>query len=275
MSCVLYIFVAMGAYLSAYVVSLYSLAVYIDPQEIDSLMPHLSPARRKIVLKLAGDPRALVLEATHTLREVLPGEYHAALHAPIFVPQPDLAVANSSSSNVGVLLGNGTGGFAAAVAFASGGSNPFAVIVADLLAAECDFFSIGTNDLLQYYLAVDRSNEHVSYLYKPLHPAALRLLKHVIASAIRHGKDVALCGEMAADPLHAMILLGLELRTFSMNPIFIPRVKQALRAVEVRTVRRVVQQALNLRSAQEVEEFVIEKLLPKYPDAFLMTGAPK
>ena len=152
---------------------------------------------------------------------------------------------------------------------------PAAAAIADLLAPEVDFFSIGTNDLLQYYLAVDRSNEHVSYLYKPLHPAALRLLKHVITSAIRHGKDVAICGEMAADPLHAMILLGLGLRTFSMNPIFIPRVKQALRAVEVRTVRRAVQQALNLRSAQEVEEFVIEKLLPKYPDAFLMTGAPK
>jgi len=152
---------------------------------------------------------------------------------------------------------------------------PAAAAISDLMAPEVDFFSIGTNDLLQYYLAVDRSNEHVSYLYKPLHPAALRLLKHVITSAVRHGKDVALCGEMAADPLHAMILLGLGLRTFSMNPIFIPRVKKALRAVEVRTVRRVVQQALNLRSAQEVEEFVIEKLLPKYPDAFLMTGSPK
>ena len=77
---------------------------------------------------------------------------------------------------------------------------------------------------------------------------------------------------MAADPLAAVVLLGLGLRTFSMNPIFIPRVKKALRAVEVRTVRRVVQQAMNLRSAQEVEEFIIEKLLLKYPDAFLMTS---
>jgi len=149
---------------------------------------------------------------------------------------------------------------------------PAAAAIADLLAREVDFFSIGTNDLLQYYLAVDRSNEYVSYLYKPLHPAALRLLKHVIGSAIRQGKDVALCGEMAADPLLAIVLLGLGLRTFSMNPIFIPRVKKALRAVEVRTVRRVVQQAMKLRSAQEVEEFIIEKLLLKYPDAFLMTG---
>jgi len=152
---------------------------------------------------------------------------------------------------------------------------PAAAAISDLLAKEVDFFSIGTNDLLQYYMAVDRSNEHVSYLYKPLHPASLRLLKFIIGSAVRHGKEVAICGEMAADPLLAIILLGLGLRTFSMNPIFIPRVKKALRAVEVRTVRRVVQQAMNLRSAQEVEEFIIEKLLPKYPDAFLMMGTSK
>jgi len=149
---------------------------------------------------------------------------------------------------------------------------PAAAAISDLLAREVDFFSIGTNDLFQYYMAVDRSNEYVSYLYKPLHPAALRLLKFIIGSAARQGKDVALCGEMAADPLLAIVLLGLGLRTFSMNPIFIPRVKKALRAVEIRTVRRVVQQAMNLRSAQEVEEFIIEKLLLKYPDAFLMTG---
>jgi phosphotransferase system enzyme I (PtsI) len=149
---------------------------------------------------------------------------------------------------------------------------PAAAAIADILAREVDFFSVGTNDLLQYYLAVDRSNEFVSYLYKPLHPAALRLLKFVIDAAVRQGKDVALCGEMAADPLLAIVLLGLGLRSFSMNPIFIPRVKKALRAVEVRTVRRVVHQAMNLRSAQEVEEFIIEKLLVKYPDAFLMSG---
>jgi phosphotransferase system enzyme I (PtsI) len=149
---------------------------------------------------------------------------------------------------------------------------PAAAAMSDHLAREVDFFSIGTNDLLQYFLAVDRSNEFVSYLYKPFHPAVLRLLKEVIDSAVRHGKDVALCGEMAADPVSAIVLLGLGLRSFSMNPIFIPRVKKALRAVEARTVRRVVHQAMNLRSAQEVEEFIIEKLLVKYPDAFLMTG---
>ena len=128
----------------------------------------------------------------------------------------------------------------------------------DLLVKEVDFLSIGTNDLIQYYLAVDRSNEFVSYLYKPLHPAVLRLIRFVIKTAEPAGKDVAVCGEMAADPLSAIVLLGFGLRTFSMNPIFIPRVKKALRAVEVATVGKVVADAMLASSAQEVEEHVIE-----------------
>jgi phosphotransferase system enzyme I (PtsI) len=147
---------------------------------------------------------------------------------------------------------------------------PAAAALADVLIKDVDYFSIGTNDLIQYYLAVDRSNEFVSYLFKPLHPAVLRLLKTIIEAAIRAGKEVTVCGEMAADPLSAMVLLGLGLRTFSMNPIFIPRVKNALRAVDLRTVKKAVAGALELRSAQEVEEHLIETLLVKHPGAFLM-----
>lgn len=149
---------------------------------------------------------------------------------------------------------------------------PAAAAIADILVKEVDYFSIGTNDLVQYDLAVDRSNEFVSYLYKPFHPSVLRLVKFVIDAALKEGKDVAVCGEMAADPLAAMILLGLGLRKFSMNPIFIPRIKKALRSVEFRTVRRVVHKALELRTAQDIEEVLTEKLLFKYPDAFLMMG---
>jgi len=149
---------------------------------------------------------------------------------------------------------------------------PAAAAISDILVKEVDYFSIGTNDLIQYYLAVDRSNEFVSYLYKPLHPSVLRLIKFVIGTAAKEGKDVAVCGEMAADPLSAMALLGLGLKKFSMNPIYIPRIKKALRAVEYRTVRRVVNQALTLKTAQEIEEYLIEKLLVKHPDAFLMMG---
>jgi phosphotransferase system enzyme I (PtsI) len=151
---------------------------------------------------------------------------------------------------------------------------PAAAALADIVAPEVDFFSIGTNDLIQYYLAVDRSNEYVSYLYKPLHPAVLRLIKFVIETALRAGKDVALCGEMAADPLSAIVLLGFGLRTFSMNPIFIPRIKKALRSVNLKTVQRVVRKAMALRTAQEIEEFLIEKLLIKHPEVFLQLGHP-
>lgn len=146
---------------------------------------------------------------------------------------------------------------------------PAAAAMTDVLIREVDYISIGTNDLVQYYLAVDRSNEFVSHLYKPLHPSALRLIKFTIEAAQRAGKDVTVCGEMAADPLSALILLGFGLKKFSMNPIFIPRVKKALRAVEFRTVRKIVHEAIHMKTAQEVEEYIIEKVLTKHPRAFL------
>ena len=147
---------------------------------------------------------------------------------------------------------------------------PAAAAITDLLVKEVDYLSIGTNDLIQYYLAVDRSNEFVSYLYKPLHPSVLRLLKFIIEAAHREGKEITVCGEMAADPLCAIALLGLGLKKFSMNPIFIPRIKKALRSVEHKTVKRVIQKAMTLRTAQEIEECIIENILAKHPKAFLM-----
>ena len=149
---------------------------------------------------------------------------------------------------------------------------PAAAALTDILVKEVDFLSIGTNDLIQYYLAVDRSNEFVSYLYKPLHPAVIRLLQSVIQAALREGKEVTVCGEMAADPLLALVLLGFGLRNFSMNPIFIPRVKKALRSIACRTMERAVEEAMRFRTAQEVEEHMIERILLKHPEALLMVG---
>ncbi len=146
---------------------------------------------------------------------------------------------------------------------------PAAAAITDILVKEVDYLSIGTNDLIQYYLAVDRSNEFVSYLYKPLHPSILRLLKFIIQAAHREGKEITVCGEMAADPLSAIALLGLGLKKFSMNPIFIPRIKKALRSVEHKTVKRVIQKAMKLSTAQEIEECIIENILAKHPKAFL------
>ena len=106
---------------------------------------------------------------------------------------------------------------------------PSAVMMADLLAAEADFFSVGTNDLIQYTLAIDRSNEHLSDLYQPLHPAVLRSLSRVVAVAHAAGIEACICGEMAGDPLYLPILLGLGYDELSMGSASIPRVKQILR----------------------------------------------
>jgi phosphotransferase system enzyme I (PtsI) len=129
---------------------------------------------------------------------------------------------------------------------------PAAAALADLMLKEVDFVSIGTNDLIQYYLAVDRANEFVTYLYKPFHPAVIRLIRSVIHAALKAEKDVVVCGEMAADTPSAILLLGFGLRTFSMNPIFIPRVKKALRSIECRTAEKIAEEILKLRSAQEI-----------------------
>jgi len=149
---------------------------------------------------------------------------------------------------------------------------PAAAAITDKIVREVDYLSIGTNDLIQYYLAVDRSNELVSYLFKPLHPSVLRLLKFIIDSARKAGKEVTVCGEMAADPLSAIVLLGLGLKNFSMNPIFIPRIKRVLRSIEYGTARKIVHRALTLKTAQEIEEHILESVLVKHPTALLMGG---
>jgi phosphotransferase system enzyme I (PtsI) len=151
---------------------------------------------------------------------------------------------------------------------------PAAAALTDMIVQEVDYLSIGTNDLIQYYLAVDRSNELVSYLFKPLHPSVLRLLKFIIDCAEKEGKEVTVCGEMAADPLSAIFLLGLGLKNYSMNPIFIPRIKRALRSVEYQQVKKFVQKAMTLKTAQEVEEFFIESILASHPKALLMGEYP-
>jgi phosphotransferase system enzyme I (PtsI) len=150
---------------------------------------------------------------------------------------------------------------------------PAAAALADVMLKEVDYVSIGTNDLIQYYLAVDRSNEFVSYLFKPFHPAVIRLIRSVIQAARKAEKDVIVCGEMAADTPSAIVLLGFGLRTFSMNPIFIPRIKKALRSVECRTAEKIAEETLKLRSAQEIEEYVTEEILLRHPQVFL-TGQP-
>jgi phosphoenolpyruvate-protein phosphotransferase (PTS system enzyme I) len=148
---------------------------------------------------------------------------------------------------------------------------PSAAVIADLLATEADFFAIGTNDLIQYSLAIDRGNENVSYLYEPLHPALLRLIKGVIDAGKRAGIPVSMCGEMASDPIYAIVLLGLGLEIFSMNPSSIPVIKNVIRSVRYRDCRRIAEAALNKKTAQEIEEFIIESVAMRFPEGLVTT----
>ncbi len=133
---------------------------------------------------------------------------------------------------------------------------PSAALITDLLAAECDFLSIGTNDLIQYALAADREDEHVGYLYHPLHPAILRALRQIVVGAERMGKPVAMCGDMAGDPMLAWVLIGLGLRNLSMAPRQIPVVKSIIRSTEIADAERLLAQALTMSTETEIEELV-------------------
>lgn len=137
---------------------------------------------------------------------------------------------------------------------------PSAVMIADALAKEADFFSIGTNDLIQYTLAIDRTNENVSYLFKPLHPAILKMIRETTGAAKKAGIDVAVCGEMASDPMYIMVLVGFGLDALSMNPISIPRVKRIIRNIKYSEAENLVKKILSLSTPEEVEKVVEEKV---------------
>jgi phosphotransferase system enzyme I (PtsI) len=136
---------------------------------------------------------------------------------------------------------------------------PGAALAADALALEADFFAIGTNDLAMYTLAVDRADTVVGHLYDPLHPAVLRLMQFATEAALRLRMPVSVCGEMAGDPKLTALLLGLGLRSLSMSSAAIPRVKQAIRALDIdaaaRLARRVMEQSDPGRIAELVAEF--------------------
>lgn len=145
---------------------------------------------------------------------------------------------------------------------------PSAVLLAPFLAEEVEFFSIGTNDLIQYCLAVDRGNEHVAYLYDPLHPAILRAIKAVCQAANEAGIEVCLCGEMAGDPLYALVLLGLGLHELSMNPSSIPRVKRVLRQVSRAEGEQLLEKLLLLKTVKEVSSCLDQEMRTRLPDIF-------
>jgi phosphotransferase system enzyme I (PtsI) len=137
---------------------------------------------------------------------------------------------------------------------------PAAVMTAEALARETNFFSIGTNDLIQYTLAVDRVNEKTAHLYEPAHPAVLKMIQKTIDAGHNEGIHVSLCGEMASDPMMAFMLLGMGIDEFSMSATGILTVKRMIRSVKLQDAQRIAYEAMQLATGQEVEEFVSDQL---------------
>ncbi|MUM77740.1 phosphoenolpyruvate--protein phosphotransferase [Pseudodesulfovibrio sp. F-1] len=143
---------------------------------------------------------------------------------------------------------------------------PSAVMIADFLAREVDFFSIGTNDLIQYSIGVDRTNHHVSYLYQPLHPATLRTIKLVVDAAHQAGIEVSLCGEVASDPFCVPILLGMGIDSLSLTPQAIPGIKRIIRQTNMHDCRKLLRKVLECRTVSRINGLVMDNIFKSFPD---------
>lgn len=146
---------------------------------------------------------------------------------------------------------------------------PAAALTLEHLLGEIDFISIGTNDLIQYVLAVDRINENVAYLYQPFHPAILKLLKNIFTVAQSMGKPVSICGELGGDPMATFLLLGLgEIHELSMDPHSIPKVKKILRKVTMEEAKKLADKALTMATAKEINQFISQEMRSRFPTDF-------
>jgi phosphotransferase system enzyme I (PtsI) len=145
---------------------------------------------------------------------------------------------------------------------------PSAALQCNQFAEEVDFFSIGTNDLIQYTLAVDRANERVAPLFTAGHPAVLRLIKEVIRAGQRHDVGVSLCGEMASQPEYALLLLGIGLRTFSVAPPAIPELKKLIRSVTIEHARQVARRAITFDSDTQILSYLRDQVRQVLPEAY-------
>ncbi|RME23418.1 MAG: phosphoenolpyruvate--protein phosphotransferase [Deltaproteobacteria bacterium] len=149
---------------------------------------------------------------------------------------------------------------------------PSAAIMADVMAREVDFFSIGTNDLVQYMLAADRQNEQVAYLFNPLHVSILRTLEHVVKSAHERGIPVTLCGEMAGDPFYLPVLIGLEIDQVSMNHLALPYARYVIRQLKRSEARRLVKHLMEFDDSRKIEAYLRGWMSSKFPDLFTPEG---
>ncbi|NOY57701.1 MAG: phosphoenolpyruvate--protein phosphotransferase [Calditrichaeota bacterium] len=143
---------------------------------------------------------------------------------------------------------------------------PSSAVIADLIAEECDFLSIGTNDLIQYSLAVDRGNEHVAYLYNPFNPAILRMIRDIIHKGHQKGVWVGMCGEMASDPLSTMLLIGMSLDEFSVSLVSLLLIKAIIRRVDYSECENLAQKALNFTTTRDVDKYLRSVFSKKFRD---------
>jgi phosphotransferase system enzyme I (PtsI) len=150
---------------------------------------------------------------------------------------------------------------------------PAAVTLCRLLTREADFFSIGTNDLIQYALAIDRSNKMVAPMYQPLHPAVIHMVHQVVAAGREAGIPVAMCGEMAGDPLHIPILLGLGVDELSMNALAIPVVKSVIRQFNLEEARQMAETALGMVTVDEINDFATQVMSKRFPEIYRFGSA--
>ncbi|MDC1152701.1 phosphoenolpyruvate--protein phosphotransferase [Nitrospinaceae bacterium] len=146
---------------------------------------------------------------------------------------------------------------------------PAAAICIDHILEEVDFISIGTNDLIQYVLAIDRINENIAHLYQPFHPSVLRSLKQIFEAAKKADKQVSICGELGGDPMATMLLLGLgDLGDLSMEPHSIPKVKKIIRLIRIEEARQMADHVLNLSSVEEISRFIANEMRTRFPEDF-------
>ncbi|MCB1195880.1 phosphoenolpyruvate--protein phosphotransferase, partial [bacterium] len=140
---------------------------------------------------------------------------------------------------------------------------PSAAITADLLAKEVDFFSIGTNDLIQYSMAVDRVNEKIAYLYKPTHPAVLRLIRSIVDAGHKHNIWVGVCGEMASEPALALLLMGLGVDELSCSSVAIPELKKVFRSMRYTDIENLLNIVMEMNDPDEIH-YTAQKLVNEY-----------
>ena len=143
---------------------------------------------------------------------------------------------------------------------------PAAALSADLLSKEVDFFSIGTNDLIQYTIAIDRRNEETLPLYEPLHPAVLRLIQNVIRVAVDAGIDITVCGEMAGDPVLSILLVGMGFEQLSMSPTVIPEIKKVISSISQQDAQHLVVEIMKLSTAGEIETYIWRNAMDRFPE---------